>query len=117
MKIFGREPALWIGLIGSILTVAAGLGLPWLSAGQAAALFAAVSAVLIAVATRPVSVALFSAAVAPVAILFSAYGLDWSDAMVSGVAGLMVAVLAFFGIRPQVTPVASPRTIDGQVVR
>ncbi|AGL13890.1 hypothetical protein [Actinoplanes sp. N902-109] len=53
--ILGREPSLIIGAIGSLLTVLAALGLPWLDAGAAAAITALVSAGIIAATTRPVA--------------------------------------------------------------
>lgn len=116
MKIFGREPALVIGFAGAVFTAAAALELPWLNAGQAAALTGGVSALIIAYATRPVAPPLFAAGVVAVAAVFAEYGMHWSDAAIGGVSGLILAGFALFGIRPQVTPTADPRTIDGQVV-
>lgn len=105
MKIFGREPALVIGVIGSALTALAALNLDFLSAGQAAALTAVVTALVIAWTTNPKAPALFTGAFAALAALFAEYGIDLSDELVASVTALIVAVSAFFGIRPQVSPV------------
>lgn len=111
MKIFGREPALWLALIGAVLTWGAGMNLDFLSAGQAVAITTAVTAVVIALTTRPVAPGLFVAAVGAIAAMFAEYGLHWSDAAVTGLGGIILAGFALFGIRPQVTPVADPRTV------
>lgn len=117
MKIFGREPALWLALIGAVLTWAAGLGLDFLSAGQATAITTALTGVVVAVFTRPVAPGLYVGAVGLVASLFAEYGLHWSDAAVTGLGGIILAAFALFGIRPQATPAADPRVIEGTVVR
>lgn len=109
MKIFGREPALIIGFIGAIVTALAALNLPGLNAGQAAAITGAVTAAIIAATTRPVGPALFVAAFTAVAALFAEYGLHWSDSVIAGVSGIIVAGFSLFGIRPQVTPKDDPR--------
>jgi hypothetical protein len=114
IKIFGREPALWLALIGSLVTWGVSLGLDWLNAGQATAITTAATGALIALTTRPIAPALFVTALAPLATLFAEYGLHWSDAGVTGLGGIILAAFAFFGVRPQATPAADPRTIDGQ---
>lgn len=110
-RIFGREPALWLGLIGAVLAWAVSLGLDWLNAGQATAIVTFLTAVLIALTTRPVAPALFVAALSAGAALFAEYGLHWSDAAVTGLGAIILAGFALFGIRPQVTPT------DGRAVR
>lgn len=111
IKIFGREPALWLGLIGAVVTWAAGFGLDWLSTGQAVAIVGAITGVVIAVTTRPVAPGLYVAAVSVVAAMFSEYGLHWSEAAVTGLGGIILAGFALFGIRPQVTPSADRQAI------
>jgi hypothetical protein len=108
MRIFGREPALVIGAIGSIITVLAALNLPWLSASQAAALTALLAAGITAWATRPAAPALYVGVVAAGAVLLAEYGLHVSDEAVAATGGAIVAGFALFGVRPQVTPVAEP---------
>lgn len=114
IKIFGREPALWLALIGSAVTWGVSLGLDWLNPGQATAIVTFVTGVVIALTTRPIAPALFVAVVAAGAALFGQYGLNWSDAAVTGLGGIILAAFALFGVRPQVTPAADPRVIDGR---
>jgi hypothetical protein len=111
MKILGREPALWIALIGSVLTWVAGLGLDFLNTGQAVAATVAITAVIIAATTRPVAPGLYVAAVGALAALFAEYGLHWSEAAVTGLGGIILAGFALFGVRPQVTPKNDPQPI------
>ena len=103
-KILGREPALIIGVIGAGLTTLAALNLDFLSAGQAAAATAAIASLVIAYTTSPKAPALFTGAFAALVALVTEYGLDLSDELVASATGLIVAVCAFFGIRPQVSP-------------
>jgi hypothetical protein len=110
-KVLGREPALWLALIGALLTWAAGLNLDFLSAGQATAITTALTGVVVALFTRPIAPGLFVGAVGLIASLFGEYGLHWSDAQVTGLAGIILAAFALFGIRPQATPAADPRPI------
>lgn len=111
MRIFGREPALWLALAGAIISWAVSLGLDWLNAGQATAIITFLTAVVIAITTRPVAPALFVGAVAAGAALFAEYELAVSDAFVTGLGGIILAGFALFGIRPQVSPAADPRPI------
>lgn len=106
IKIFGREPALWLAVIGALVTWLVSFELGWLNAGQATALITFITAAVIAATTRPIGPALFVAVVAAGAALFSEYGLHWSDAAVTGLGALILTGFALFGIRPQVTPAA-----------
>lgn len=108
MKIFGREPALIISAIGAIVTLLVSLNIPGLSAGAGAAIVTAATALIIAVTTRPVAPALFTAVVSAGAALFAQYGLHVSDATVAAISGVVLVGFSLFGIRPQVTPAADP---------
>lgn len=103
---FEREPAILIGIIGSILTSAAAMGLDFLNAGQAAAIVAFLSAALIAWRTRPVAPALFVAAFSALVAILAEYGLHLTDAWVGFLTSLILGGFALFGIRPQVSPVS-----------
>lgn len=116
MKIFGREPALIISAIGALVTLLVSLNIPGLSAGAGAAIVTAVTALIIAVTTRPIAPALFTAVVSAGAALFAEYGLNVSDATVAAISGLVLVGFSLAGVRPQVTPTADPRVI-GSVVR
>jgi hypothetical protein len=111
IRVFGREPALWVGLLAALGMWGAGMNLSWLSAGQSTAIVAALAAVLVAVTTRPVGPGVFVAALAAVAAMFAEYGLHWSDASVTGLGGVIMASFALIGVRPQATPAADPREI------
>ena len=102
-KIFGREPALVVGAIGSVLTVVAALNLDFLSAGQAAALTALISAGIIAATTNPKAPALFTGVWSAAVALFAEYGLELSDELVASVTCATVAIFALI-TREQVSP-------------
>jgi hypothetical protein len=108
MKIFGREPALIISAIGALVTLVVSLNIPQVDAGAGAAIVTFLTAVIIAATTRPVAPALFTAVVSAGAALFAEYGLHASDAVVAAISGVVLVGFALFGIRPQVTPTASP---------
>lgn len=108
MRLFGKEPALIIATVGALVNWLVTLELGWLDAGQAAAIVALLTAVLTAVTTRPIAPALFVGVLTAGAALFAEYGLHWSDASVTGLSSLLIAALALFGIRDQVTPKADP---------
>lgn len=112
-----REPALWVGLISTILTSAAAMGMPGLNAAQAASLVALIGAITVAIFTRPIAPALFLGAFATFVAFMAEYGLHWSDAQVGAVASLIVAAFTFFGVRPQVDPTtASGKVVEGEIV-
>jgi hypothetical protein len=108
MKIFGREPALIIGLIGAVLTVLAGLNLPFLSATQATSLGVFIFGCITAWATRPVAPALFVAVAGAGAVVLADYGFNIPEQTVAAIGGLILAVSALFGLRPAVTPADDP---------
>ncbi len=112
MKVFGREPALWLGLIGAVLTTLVSLNQPWLSAGAAAAIMVAITAVATAFLTRPVAPALFVAAFGAIAALFAEYGTTLPEGLVAGISSLILAGFALAGVRPQVTPTPADAPID-----
>lgn len=116
IKIFGREPSLIIGFVAALGAVAAGLNLDWLSAGAAVAAVAAIGAAITAATTRPIAPALFVGAFVAVAALLSEYHYHLSDGLIAGVSGVIMAGFALLGVRPQVTPAADPKVIDGLVV-
>ncbi len=110
MKIFGREPSLWITAIGAGLSLVAGLGVDQLTPEEAALIivvFNAVLGVVNALAVRPVAPAAFTYLVAAAASLVAAYGINVPQATVGAVNAAVLAVLALL-LRGQVTPNAGP---------
>lgn len=116
VKIFGREPALIIAFLAAVGIALGGLNIEWLTAGQSTAAVALVAALLMAVTTRPIGPGLFVSAFSAGAALFAEYGTTVSEATVTAVGGVIMAGFALLGIRPQATPAADPRVIDGHVV-
>ena len=116
VTIFGSDPALWIAFIGAVVTWLVSFELGWLNAGQATAIITFLTAVLIALTTKPMAPALFTGAIAAGAALFGEYGLHWSDAAVTGLGAVVLAGFALLGIRGQVTPNHDPKIIQGTVV-
>jgi asparagine N-glycosylation enzyme membrane subunit Stt3 len=106
MKLFGREPALWIGAIAAILGFLVTLSLPGLTAGHAANILAVVTAVgglMTAWQTRPWSLGLFGGLIGSLAVLGAGYGLDVSAETVAAVQMSASALLALL-TRAQVSP-------------
>jgi hypothetical protein len=105
-KILGREPAVIAALAATVLMYVNTVWLHW-SDGQTAAVNAVISLVLGAVTAALVSVdkALpFLAGIAQAVIdLALAFGVHWSQGSILAFMAAVNAVLAFFGVRPQVT--------------
>jgi hypothetical protein len=111
IKIFGREPTLIIGFVTAVVATLLGFKLPWLSAGAAVAIVAALGALITAATTRPVAPSLFVGAFVAVAAVLAEYHYHLSDGLIAGASGLILAGFALFGVRPQVTPKADPTPI------
>ena len=110
IQLVKTEPALFTGAVQAVLALIAGTGLN-LTAAQSGAVLAATTAVLAliaAAATRPFQVSALTGVVTVAGTLAVAFGVKNADpGLVASVNGVIVAAFAFFGIRPQVTPVAS----------
>lgn len=111
VKIFGREPALIIGVIGAGVAVLAGLKMPGLSAGAAVAIVALITAGITAATTRPVSPSLYVGVVVAGAALLAQYQIHLSGELISNLSGFVIAAFALFGVRSQVTPAADQAAI------
>lgn len=107
MKIFGREPAVWLGFIASVLGLIVAFGVGGLTEDQASVIVTAIAAVGMAVAavfTRPFVPALVTAAVVAVGGMLLAFGIEVSAEVVASVNFAVLNVLALVGVRPQVAP-------------
>lgn len=111
-----REPAVLIGIIGSMLTSAAAIGLPFLNAGQAAAIVAVLAAAVLAMKTRPVAPALFVGAFTALIALLGEYQVHLSDGWIGFISSAIFGGFALFGIRPQVVPVSKGQPLVGRSV-
>lgn len=110
MKIFGREPALWVGLIGAALTLVGTLGIG-LTGDQAVlwtTAIGALSGAVTAAMTRPLAPGAFLGFVAAAVPLLAAYGFKLSDETVTALNGLILVALPLI-VRGQVTPSADPQ--------
>jgi ABC-type enterochelin transport system permease subunit len=106
MRIFGREPTLWLQALAAVLGLLVTFGLTGLSAEQAAFWVAVVTAVVTAInaaLVRPIAPIAFTGLVAAVATLAAAYGFAASQEQVGMVQGIVISVLALLA-RHQVTP-------------
>ncbi len=113
MKIFGRDPALWIGALSGLLSLGTSLGLDGLSAVQVASIVAlinAVAAVLTALAVRPIGPAVFTNLVAAGAALAAAYGFEVSPEVVGAVNVATIAALTLL-TRGQVSPAGAVQAV------
>lgn len=108
MKIFGRDPVLFLNSLSAILGLVVTFNVG-LTEDQAGWVVAGVSAVLGAIAaalTRPIAVQAFTTLVATVASAVAAFGYNVAPTTTAAINGLVLAVIMFI-TRGQVSP-ASP---------
>lgn len=106
MRWFGREPALWLALLQSVLAIVVGFGVDGLSAEQAAlwmTAFNALLGVVVALRTRPIGPTAFTHLVTVVVTLLAAYQLDLSQELVAGVNLLVLNILMLI-TRGEISP-------------
>lgn len=109
MRIFGYEPALWLGVISSGLGLGVTLGVGDLSreaAGAIVATLAALGAAFAAALTRPVAPSAFTGLVAVVADLLAAFHFEVSPETLGAVNAVVLSTLALL-TRGQVSPKAT----------
>jgi hypothetical protein len=107
MKIFGREPTLWLQAISGALAFLVTFGWDRLSAEAAGAIVAVLAAafgVANALTVRPVAPVVFNTLITTGAALLATYGLDFSQERI-GQFQLAVVALMTLLTRVQVTPV------------
>jgi hypothetical protein len=112
MKLFGREPALVLGLITSAILLIGTFGLSAFSgdqAGLAVALVSALGTAAIGIFTRPLSPSLFTAVVAAAVPLLASYGLNIPIETVAALNSVVIAFLVFL-TRGDVSPVETTLT-------
>jgi hypothetical protein len=110
MKLFGREPALWLQGLTAVLALLIAVPGAGMNDTLAALITAAVAAGFTtwqAFLVQPVAPSVFSAAVAAFAPLIAYFGLDFTATQV-GLFSAALAALVGLWVRPQSTPVADP---------
>ncbi|KOU62033.1 hypothetical protein ADK57_25665 [Streptomyces sp. MMG1533] len=108
MKIFGRDPVLFLNSLSAILGLVVTFNVG-LTENQAGWIVAGMSAILGAVAaalTRPIAPQAFTTLVATVASAVAAFGYDVAPTTTAAINGLVLAIIMFI-TRGQVSP-ASP---------
>lgn len=105
MKIFGREPAVVIGILSAALSllVTYNIGLSSEQAGAIVAITSAVFAAITAAMTRPVTPSAFTGLVAAAVALLAAFHYNVTPETVGSLNALVLAVLVFI-TRGQVSP-------------
>jgi hypothetical protein len=105
MKIFGRDPVLFLNSLSAILGLVVTFNVG-LTEDQAGWIVAGISAILGAVAaamTRPIAVQAFTTLVATVASAVAAFGYNVAPTTTAAINGLVLAVIMFI-TRGQVSP-------------
>lgn len=106
MRILGREPTLWIGVVSSLVILLGTFGFHYLTGQQASLIVVAINAIagaLNAYAVRPVSPVAFTYAVGSIVAVAAAYGLNLTIEQVAALNALVVPTLALL-TRGQVSP-------------
>ena len=122
MKIFGREPTLWLAVIYAVVTVVGTAGLAHLAPEQAGLVNAAIAAIVGAInawVVRPISPVAFTYAIAALVALGNSYGLVIPDTTLAAINGLVIPALALLSrgqVSPAETPLTRPTTADEKAV-
>lgn len=106
MKIFGREPTLWIAVIAQVILVVGTFGFHWLTGQEAALWVVAINAAAGAVnayAVRPISPVAFTYLVGSIIAVAGAYGLNLPVETVAAINAAVIPILALL-TRGQVDP-------------
>lgn len=107
---FGRQPALWINSLATVLAVGVGFGVPGLTDGLAAAIVAlayAVAGVYVAWSVQPAAPGLFTGLIAASAALAAEFGFHVSQQQVSLIAAAAATIVTLWAW-PNVTPAHDP---------
>jgi ABC-type Co2+ transport system permease subunit len=110
MKIFGRDPAFWVGVIEAFIALLVTFkfsGLTNEQAGLWIALVIAIGAVLSAWTTRDTVLAALVSAVKAALVVGVAYGLHITQEQIGLIAGL-ITVVGSGWLRTQTSPVETP---------
>lgn len=107
--LFGREPAAWVGLIESLLTLllAFGLGISQTTFGPIMALVVAAFGLYTAWATRDTMLGAIVGLAKAVLVVGAVYGLTLSNGQTGALIAVVTVLVGFFQ-RTQTSPVDAP---------
>lgn len=106
MRVFGREPTLWLSVISSLIVLVGTFGFKWLDGAQAGLLVAAINggaAAVNAYAVRPITPTTFTYLIGALVALAASYGLNVTNEQLAMLNGTVVPILALMS-RGQVSP-------------
>lgn len=106
MKLFGREPTLWISVLTAIVILLGTFGFDLLNGQQAALIVVAINAIAGAATAwmvRPISPVAFTYSLGSILAVAGSYGLELPAESVAALNALVVPILALL-TRDQVTP-------------
>jgi hypothetical protein len=109
MRIFGREPTLWISVLTSVVLLLGTMSFRWISGDQAGLVIVAINAIAAAAnawTVRPISPVVFTYAVGALVAVATAYGLNIGTETVAALNVLTITVLGLL-TRGQVSPQAT----------
>ena len=112
-KWFGRDPALWIQAVATVLAVLVGFKLPGLTDPMAAAIIAllyAVAGVYVAWTVRPWVPGFFTGLITAAAVLLGEFGLHLTQEQVSLLAAAVATFVTLWAYG-RVTPEHDPRPL------
>lgn len=112
MKLFGREPTLWLAVISSLIIVAGTFGFHLLTGQEASLIVVGINAIFAAInayAVRPISPVAFTYAVGSIVAVVGAYGLNVPIETVAAINAAVIPILALLS-RGQVEPQDTPLT-------
>lgn len=99
MKLFGREPAFWVGLVEAVLALLLAWNALGLNPEQSAAILAVVTAAFgffTAYRTRQTLLAIGVGLAKSILILFTAFGLEFSENQTAALMALIAFVLGAY---------------------
>jgi uncharacterized membrane protein len=106
MKLFQREPTLWIAAISSVVILIGTFGLGFINGDQAALMVVVINAIFGAInawTVRPISPVAFTYAIGSIVALAASYGLNLPAETIAALNAAVVPFLALLS-RGQVTP-------------
>lgn len=105
-KVFGREPAMWLALLGAVWQVVSAFGLDFSAQTQAVvtAVVAAVLGLIVAVQVHDGIISAVNGLVVAAVSAVSYYCLHWDAEHQARLVGAVMIVFTFFFVRQNVTP-------------